>query len=51
MIYFIVTFIHLVTYKDVSHFSKSEHIWSFCVNCNKSKKEVLVKPLPVQKST
>ena len=36
---FIVTFIHWVTYIDVSHFSKSEHIWSFRVNCNKSQSQ------------
>ena len=47
---FIVTLIHCVTYKDVSHFSKSKHIWSFRVNCNKCLTEVHVKPLPVQKS-
>ena len=47
---FIVTFIHWVTYKYVSYFSKSEHIWSFWANCYKSQKDVLVKPLPVQKS-
>ena len=47
---FIVTFIHWVTYRDVSYFSKSEHIWSYCVNCNDSPKNVLVKPLPVHKS-
>ena len=47
---FIVTLIHCVTYKDVSHFSKSKHIWTFRVNCNKCLTDVLVKPLPVQKS-
>ena len=48
---FIVTLIHCVTYKDVSHFSNSEDIWIFCVNCNKSLTDMLVKPLPVQKLT
>ena len=33
---------------DVSHFSKSENIWSFCVNCSNSQSYVLLKPLPVQ---
>ena len=47
---FTVTLIHCVTYKDVSHFSKSKHIWSFRVNCNKCLTDVHVKPLPVQKS-
>ena len=47
---FIVTLIHSVTYKDVSHFSKSECIWIFRVNCNKSLTHVIVKPLPEQKS-
>ena len=47
---FIVTLIHCVTYKDVSHFSKSKHISSFRVNCNKCLTDVHVKPLPVQKS-
>ena len=47
---FIVTLIHSVTYKDVSHFSKSERIWIFRVNCNTSLTHVLVKLLPVQKS-
>ena len=47
---FIVTLIHCVTYQDVSHFSKSEHIWIFRVNCNISLKDDLVKPLLVQKS-
>ena len=47
---FIVTLIHCVTYKDVSHFSKSEHICFFRVNCNRSLKDYLVKPLLVQKS-
>ena len=47
---FIVTFIHSVTYENVSHFSKSECIWIFRVNCNKSLTDALVKPLPVQKS-
>ena len=47
---FIVTLIHCVAYKDVSHFSKSKHIWSFRVNCNKCLTDVRVKPLPVQKS-
>ena len=36
--------------KYVYHFSISEHIWSFRVNCNKYLTDVLVKPLPVQKS-
>ena len=48
---FIVTLIHCVTYKEFSHFSNSEDIWIFRVNCNKSLTYVLVKPLPVQKST
>ena len=47
---FVVTLIHSVTYQDVSHFSKSECIWIFRMNCNKSLTHVLVKPLPVQKS-
>ena len=47
---FIVTLIHCVTYKDVSHFSKSKNIWSFRVNCNKCLTDVHVKPFPVQKS-
>ena len=47
---FIVTLSHCVTYKDVSHFSKSKHIWSFRVNCNKYLTDVHVKRLPVQKS-
>ena len=47
---FIATLIHCVTCKDVSHFSKSKHIWSFRVNCNKCRTDVYVKPLPVQKS-
>ena len=47
---FIVTLIHCVTYKYVSNFSKSKHIWSFRVNCNTCLTDVHVKPLPVQKS-
>ena len=47
---FIVTLIHCVTYKDVSHFSKSKHIWSFRVNCNKYLTDFVIKPLFVQKS-
>ena len=39
-----------MTFNDVSHFSKSEYILSFRLNCNKSQTDVLVKPLPVQKS-
>ena len=39
-----------MTYKYVSQFSKSEYIWSFRVNCNESHTDVLLKPLPVQKS-
>ena len=45
----IVTLIHCVTYKDVSLFSKSKHIWSFRVNCNKCQTDVHEKPLSVQK--
>ena len=48
---FIVTRIHCVSYGDVSHFSNSEDIWIFRVNCDKSLTDVLIKPLPVQKST
>ena len=33
---FIVTLINCVTYKDVSHFSKSKHIWSFRVSNRRS---------------
>ena len=47
---FIVTLIHCVTYKDASHFWKPQHIRTFRVNCNTSLTDVLVKPLPVQKS-
>ena len=46
---FIITFIHCVTYKYVSHFSNSEDIWIFRVNFNKSLTNILIKPLPVQK--
>ena len=45
-----MTLIHCVTYKYVSHFPKSEHIWIFRVNCNKFVTDILVKPLLVQKS-
>ena len=47
---FIVTLIHCVTHKNIYYFSKSGHIWIFRVNCNRSLKHDLVKPLLVQKS-
>ena len=48
---FFVTLIHFLTLQDVFHFSNSEDMWIFLVNCNKSLTDVLVKPLPIQKST